>query len=74
MTARDVMSNGIAYCRDDEETDEAVHIMEKRKIRRLPVINKNKRLVGLLGLGDVAAKSSESLTTEVLKAVSAHHK
>src|SRR5215468_2578916 len=38
LTARDVMSKGVIYCRDDEELEDAMRIMEQRQVRRLPVI------------------------------------
>jgi CBS-domain-containing membrane protein len=52
-TARDVMTPGIHCCRDDEDLAKAVRHMEALKVRRLPVINKSKRMVGILSLGDV---------------------
>ncbi len=73
LTARDVMSEGIIFCRDDEELDDAVHIMEQKQIRRLPVINDKKRMVGMLSLGDISHSSGRELSGEVLQAVSAHH-
>ena len=44
VTARDVMSQGIVFCRENESVADAAQLMESRKIRRLPVINKNKRM------------------------------
>jgi CBS domain-containing protein len=73
LTARDLMSEGIVYCRDTEEVDDAVRIMEQKQIRRLPVLNENKRMVGMLSLGDISAGASQSLSGEVMRAVSAHH-
>src|SRR5262245_29100007 len=52
-TARDVMTQNIHCCRDDDDLAKAVQHMEELKIRRLPVINKSKRLVGMLSLGDI---------------------
>lgn len=72
-TAADVMTKGIIYCRDNEEIDDAVRIMENRQIRRLPVIDENKRMVGMLSLGDVSHAASQQLTGELARAVSAHH-
>ncbi len=74
LTARDVMTRGIFYCRDSEELDDALRIMESRKIRRLPVINENKRMVGMLSLGDVSHAASHELSGELMAAVSDHHK
>jgi CBS domain-containing protein len=73
LTARDVMSKGILYCRDGEELEDAMRIMEQKKVRRLPVINDSKRMVGILSLGDVAHAASHELSGEVTTAVSGHH-
>ncbi len=69
-TARDVMSKTITYCFDDQEVDDAAHVMEQKHIRRLAVLNRNKRLVGILSLDDLAACCSHDLSGEVLAAVS----
>jgi len=53
--ARDVMTAGIHCCREDDDLAKAVQHMESLKIRRLPVINKNKRMVGMLALGDIGS-------------------
>jgi CBS domain-containing protein len=72
-TARDVMSKGIAWCREESDLEEALDLMEKKQIRRLPVIDANKRMVGILSLGDISHAASRSLTCEMVRAVSAHH-
>jgi len=72
-TARDVMTTGIHCCREDDDLAKAVRHMEELKIRRLPVINKNKRMVGMLALGDVSRSASGELVAECVKSVSAHH-
>ena len=74
VTARDVMTRGIFYCRDSEELDDALRIMESRKIRRLPVIDEKKRMVGMLSLGDISHAASHELSGELCAAVSDHHK
>ena len=53
-TARDVMTPGIHCCREDDDLAKAVRHMEGLQVRRLPVINKSKRMVGILSLGDVS--------------------
>lgn len=73
LTARDVMSNKIIYCTEDEDIDDAIHLMEEKQVRRLPVINAKKRLVGMLSLGDVTHAVNQSLSGELAKSVSAHH-
>lgn len=74
MTARDVMTKGIVYCRDAEDLDDALRIMETKKIRRLPVINEKKRMVGMLSFGDISHAVSHELSGELVEACSAHHK
>ena len=73
LTARDVMSQPITFCTMNEELDDAVRLMERKQIRRLPVMDEHRRMVGMLALGDVAAKAPESIAVETLRAVSAHH-
>lgn len=73
LTARDVMSRGIFYCNDVEELEDALRVMEQKQVRRLPVINDKKRMVGMLSLGDVAHATSHELSGEVTAAVSGHH-
>lgn len=73
LTARDVMTKGIVYCRDRDSIDEALGIMESKKIRRLPVIDDNKRMVGMLSFGDISHAASPKLAGELMAAVSSHH-
>ena len=51
---RDVMSDGIAWAYEDDSVDKAVKIMSERQVRRLPVVDRDKRLVGIVALGDLA--------------------
>jgi CBS domain-containing protein len=71
--ARDVMSEGIHCCREDDDLAKAVKHMETLKIRRLPVINKSKRMVGILSLGDLSSSASTEQLSEWAKSVSSHH-
>jgi CBS domain-containing protein len=73
LTARDVMTKGIVFCRADEDIDDATRTMELRQVRRLPVIDRNKRMVGILSLGDISSSCDQELSGEVLQSVSAHH-
>ena len=72
-TARDVMTAGIHCCREDDDLAKAVRHMEALSIRRLPVINKSKRMVGILSLGDVSHSAPGDLLSECAKSISAHH-
>jgi CBS domain-containing protein len=51
---RDVMTTHVDYCFEDQDIDEVTRNMADIKVRRLPVLNRNKRLVGIVTLGDVA--------------------
>ncbi|MBN9248421.1 MAG: CBS domain-containing protein, partial [Hyphomicrobium sp.] len=73
MTAQNVMSKGIVYCTAEEELEDALRLMETKKIRRLPVIDGKKRMVGMLSLGDVSHAAPLNVSGEVITAVSAHH-
>jgi CBS domain-containing protein len=72
-TARDVMTAEIHCCREDDDLAKAVRHMEELKVRRLPVINNNKRMIGILSLGDVSRSAPADLLSECVKSVSAHH-
>jgi CBS domain-containing protein len=56
---RDVMSPGIAWAYEDDSVEQAVAVMSKHQVRRLPVVNRDKRLVGIVALGDFAVEKSE---------------
>jgi CBS domain-containing protein len=51
---RDVMSREIKYCYEDQSIDEVTQNMGELRIRRLPVLTRDKRLIGILSLGDLA--------------------
>src|SRR5258706_8759503 len=72
-TARDVMTPGIHCCRDDDDLAKAVRHMEQLQVRRLPVINRSRRMVGILSLGDISNSAPGDLLSECVKSVSAHH-
>ena len=73
VKAKDVMTSGVVYCRDNEDVEDAVRIMEGKQIRRLPVLNEAMQMVGMVSLGDVSHALPRDITGEVAKAVSAHH-
>src|SRR5438034_7544006 len=72
-TARDVMTEGIIFCLDKQELDDAARIMETKKIRRLPVINGKNRMIGILSLGDVYQCQRALPEREIMHGVSGHH-
>ncbi len=70
VAVRDIMSDECFWCAENEQLDDAVRIMEANQVRRLPVMNDKREVVGMLSVEDVAVHAPESLTGEVLKAVS----
>ena len=70
-TVRDIMTSGIVYAYDDQDVEAAAQIMERRQIRRLPIMNRSKRLVGIVSLGDIAEECAEpALCGRALKGIS----
>lgn len=56
-TVRDIMTEGIEWCFEDQDVTEVAAHMSRAKIRRMPVVNRDKRLVGIVALGDLAVES-----------------
>lgn len=71
--AEDVMTAGVVYCLTHQSVEDAIHLMDQKKIRRLPVLNEKKRLVGMLSIGDISHSVSRDLSGELIRAVSDHH-
>lgn len=59
---REVMTPDVKYCYEDEEIDHVAKNMGEIKVRRLPVMSREKRLVGVLALGDVALADKKAAT------------
>lgn len=59
IRVREAMAEGLVYCFEDQDSSEAAEIMAENDIRRLPVLDSNKRLVGIVSLGDLAAKTGD---------------
>jgi CBS domain-containing protein len=69
-TARDAMSPGILYCFADDSVEAVLDNMGDRQIRRLPVVNRDKRLVGVVSLGDLSLTGRNKATGEALQEIS----
>jgi CBS domain-containing protein len=74
LTAQDVMTKSVTCCSPDDDVADAIKTMERKRVRRLPVADKDNALVGMLSLGDISHKVAKDLSAEVLRAVSAHHR
>jgi CBS domain-containing protein len=67
----DVMSTDLAYCLEEQEVEEAISLMEARQIRRIPILNQDKRLVGIVSLADIAIHVRDrDLSGETLEEIS----
>jgi CBS domain-containing protein len=66
---RDVMTDRVLYCFEDENADAAIATMSKLQVRRLPVVNRDKRLVGVVSMGDLATKHSAQKAGKALGSV-----
>ena len=67
---RDIMSDEVLYCFDDQDLDEVAQNMGDTKVRRLPVLNREKRLVGIISLGDVARNEDAGTTGQTISHIS----
>jgi CBS domain-containing protein len=67
---RDVMSHEVKYCFEDEDVAHVAENMAELQVRRLPVMNRDKRLVGIVSLGDLATHGSLPKTARALHGIS----
>jgi len=73
LTAKDVMTRDVVCCSADDDVEIAIDVMEAKQIRRLPVTDSHKNIIGMRRLGEISHKVSKELSAEVLRAVSGHH-
>jgi CBS domain-containing protein len=69
MTVREVMTEKVLYCFDDQEPSEAASDMAKQQIRRLPVVDRRKQLIGMVSLADIARKDDAGKAGTTLRKV-----
>jgi len=67
---REVMSEKVLWCFEDQAVDEAMTLMSQAQVRRLPVVDGDRRLVGMLSLGDVAVKAGSQGALDALAQIS----
>src|SRR5688500_5633119 len=70
MLGRDLVTSPAIYCFDDQNVDEAAKLMHDNQIRRLVILSRDKRMVGVVSLGDLAMNTDDKLSGEVLQSVS----
>ena len=66
----EVMSHEILYCFDDQDLEDVARNMGKIQVRRLPVVDRDKRLVGIVSLGDVALTEGERAAGKAVTGIS----
>lgn len=73
LTAKDIMSGTVSCCNETDTARSAAQLMESKRVRRLPVLGKDKKIVGMVSLGDITHAMSDDISGQLAKAVSAHH-
>jgi CBS domain-containing protein len=68
--AREVMSNGITWCYEDQSLEDAIELMSGKQIHHLPVLNRSKRMIGMLSLSDLALRGGTELPGGFFKLLS----
>jgi len=68
--AREVMSERMLYCFEDQEVEDVLDNMGEMQVRRMPVVDRDKRLVGMVSIGDLSGKANPSKTGDSLSRVS----
>lgn len=68
----EIMSTGICYCYEDEEADDVCRNLADQQIRRIPVVDRDKQLVGILSLGDLARVDGGGAAGMALAGITAH--
>ena len=66
---REAMSAEVKYCFEDEEVDDVARNMAEIKVQRLPVMNRDKRLVGIVSLGDIAIQGDTNVTDTAVSGI-----
>ena len=67
---QDAMTPDVCYAFEDDDVQRAADIMKDRQIRRLPVVNREKHLVGIVALGDIATTGQDRLSGDALEQIS----
>ena len=69
---RDVMTRDVKYCFEDEDLNHVAKNMAEQRVRRLPVLNRDKRLVGIISVGDIALTQGKNAAGEAVTGISRH--
>lgn len=69
-TVRDAMSEELVFCFEDQTVDEVSHLMRQHQIRRLPVLDAEKQVVGIIAVADLALTASDAQTADAVEGIS----
>lgn len=67
---QEAMTPDVCYAFEDDDVRRAAEIMKDRQIRRLPVVNRDKKLVGIVAIGDIATHATDQLSGDTLEKIS----
>lgn len=69
-TVAEAMTHGVHWCFEEDSLEKAAEKMENKKIRRLAILDRKKKLVGIVSLGDLAVRAGKEKACEILEEVS----
>jgi len=70
-TVGDTMTPDVAFCYEDQDVSEVAELMQQLQVRRIPIVNRAKELVGIVSLGDIAVDgTNDKLSSQVIEDVS----
>lgn len=68
-TVGDVLTGELLYCKADQDVDQVAQNMSEKKVRRMPVVDEDKRLVGVVSIGDMAQALNKDEVGRILEGV-----
>ena len=66
VNVSDATSSEVFFCYEDEDLEKASQVMSQKQIRRLPILSRAKKLVGIVSLGDLAVRGKDAQTSGVV--------
>lgn len=70
VKVQDIMTPDVEFCMENQPVEHAARLMREKQIRRLVVLNRNRRLVGIVSLGDLAVETDDALVGDALEGIS----
>lgn len=68
-SVRDAMSEELIFCFEDQSVDEISHLMRQHQVRRLPVLDVDKQLIGIIAVADLALTASDEQTADAVEGI-----